>query len=44
MTLKGYYYARLAVEELEKIEKVEKEINRTGDKPIFLLAFSKEDQ
>jgi hypothetical protein len=42
--MKGYYYARLAQSELEKIEKVEKEINEVGDKPIFLLAFSKENQ
>lgn len=44
MALKGYYYARLAKEELEKIEKLEKEINESGKKEIVLLAYSKESQ
>lgn len=44
MTIKGYYFARLAREELEKIEQAEKEINKIGDKQIILLAYSKDTQ
>lgn len=44
MTINGYYFARLARKELEAIEKAEKEINEIGDKQIYLLAFSKENQ